>query len=769
MKYLRSIYHFLAGIHFAILLISSTALFVILGTFLEAKTESHQYASYFTYGNPIFVGLLWGFFINILFSALRRWPFKTRHVPFLTTHLGLLMILGGALCKSYFGTQGSMIIMEGSGQDEIMLPSSFGILVEKKIDSSHIAKTYIPLETLSKKQPVSLFADLSMQLIEYVPHVNELVEAWIKNSALCIQGLKPIKVHEMASDSQLPELQHVRIYPQPAQPWALHALRTNDVQTVAQKVYLNETLLKVTDPLTHAIFFECPLADALIQPIHARGWTFHTELNFNFSNDKGFEDPQIIVKASSQTLVIPLDGENSLIPLYDGSYAFAVDLIRQPAFAFIQSGEDVYFFAFDPHGRVHSESFKQNQLSSMYMYDQGFGGYTVQAAIPFDADTPSRQDLENTHLNMLSLQLKQGDSSSPLTLAPPLLLLREACQETNVDFSEAAVALLDIWNKSPGWLLSSDKDLPAPLQKALTHLHWNKIPDQERKSLQWFCSFYRKMEPRLQQGEDLLLLLKQQNWPLLSSLEKMRDYSGPCQPQELHTLLTGLLYQIYSAGNQLPENHLELFSNTLLLTAYLRAYSIHMQSIENPPIPLHTGAILESLVTTKHLSASPPQKLEDSKPKILLNLKAHDQSEWAGLAYDNLGKGLKHPVLNGQYIVRFQSIYQKIPYRIRLRQGRQINYPNSQQPFSYESDLIITDKIRGTIEEKTISMNNVHETWDGYRFYMANITPQEEGAVKKVQIVVNHDPAKYWLTYPGACVMVLGIILLFWLRPYRKS
>jgi hypothetical protein len=234
-------------------------------------------------------------------------------------------------------------------------------------------------------------------------------------------------------------------------------------------------------------------------------------------------------------------------------------------------------------------------------------------------------------------------------------------------------------------------------------------------------------------------------------------------------LLTGLLYQIYSVGDQLPENHLELIPNTLLLTAYLRAYSVHLQSIETPAAPLHTGAILESLVTTKHLSEPSPMKIEESKPKVLLKLSADGQSEWVGLAYDSFGKGLKHPVLNGEYIVRFQSIYQKIPYRVRLRQGRQINYPNSQQPFSYESDLIITDKVRGTVLEKTISMNNVHETWDGYRFYMANITPQEEGAVKKVQIVVNHDPAKYWLTYPGACVMVLGIILLFWLRPYHKK
>ena len=105
---------------------------------------------------------------------------------------------------------------------------------------------------------------------------------------------------------------------------------------------------------------------------------------------------------------------------------------------------------------------------------------------------------------------------------------------------------------------------------------------------------------------------------------------------------------------------------------------------------------------------------------------------------------------------------------MRLRNARQINYPNSSQPYSFESDLIIADIANHTAVEKTVSMNNVHETWDGYRFYLANITPGEETAVQRIQLVVNHDPAKYLLTYPGALIMTLGIVLLFWLRPYKK-
>ena len=41
--------------------------------------------------------------------------------------------------------------------------------------------------------------------------------------------------------------------------------------------------------------------------------------------------------------------------------------------------------------------------------------------------------------------------------------------------------------------------------------------------------------------------------------------------------------------------------------------------------------------------------------------------------------------------------------------------------------------------------------------------PQWPGHARvALQIVVNYDPAKYWLTYPGAIILSLGILLLFW-------
>ena len=100
---------------------------------------------------------------------------------------------------------------------------------------------------------------------------------------------------------------------------------------------------------------------------------------------------------------------------------------------------------------------------------------------------------------------------------------------------------------------------------------------------------------------------------------------------------------------------------------------------------------------------------------------------------------------------------------MRLRQAREICYPHTQQPYSYESDVLITQQ-DGSAIQKTLSMNSVHETWDGYRFYLSGMNTISNQGLKSVTIVVNQDSAKYWLTYPGGVIVFMGIIMLFWFK-----
>ncbi|MFT5319573.1 MAG: hypothetical protein ACI8RA_002854 [Chlamydiales bacterium] len=184
---------------------------------------------------------------------------------------------------------------------------------------------------------------------------------------------------------------------------------------------------------------------------------------------------------------------------------------------------------------------------------------------------------------------------------------------------------------------------------------------------------------------------------------------------------------------------------------------------------LPTPNTLECSITKRYIEMPFKNKIEDNIPKISLLVSEGAKKQLITLAYDPYGNGLKWPTLNGEYLFRFQPRFLEIPYHVRLRDTRQLNYASSMQAFSYESDIIITDKRNGESVEATLSMNNVYETWDGYRFYMANISPPNEVAAQRAQIIVNHDPGKYWLTYPGGCILTVGMVLLFWLRPYRKK
>lgn len=176
-------------------------------------------------------------------------------------------------------------------------------------------------------------------------------------------------------------------------------------------------------------------------------------------------------------------------------------------------------------------------------------------------------------------------------------------------------------------------------------------------------------------------------------------------------------------------------------------------------LPDHFPSIeLIAPLTRATKALQPHRKKEELTPRIRLLISDESHSEVLTLTYDKFATGFKWPALNGKYLIRFQSLEKTIPHYIRLREARQINYIGTTQPYSFESDLLVDEK------ETTISMNHVYEK-NGYRFYLANLVSPQWGA-KRAQIVVNYDPVKYYLTYPGAIVLALGMLLLYLQKRY---
>lgn len=147
----------------------------------------------------------------------------------------------------------------------------------------------------------------------------------------------------------------------------------------------------------------------------------------------------------------------------------------------------------------------------------------------------------------------------------------------------------------------------------------------------------------------------------------------------------------------------------------------------------------------------------EGRPALVVELDNHER---VALAYDPTGGGLQWPVKGGTTLARFEPESVEIPQHIRLLRAHKEFYPGTSQVQSYTAAILATDLDRKTTTPFTLEMNRVYESYDGYRFYLSNLIG-EEGERKSVQLTVNYDPVRYSVTYPGALILAIGMILLF--------
>lgn len=754
---IRPLFRFLSSVTFAVILILSLGCYVAWGTFLESWSDSHRYAIEQAYAHPLFGIILCGFFINILFSTLRRWPFKKQHIPFLVTHIALLMIISGTFIKNRWGIQGVMGIMEGSSKGTFFIPHSLALLVEEQREGG-VIQLQIPLG----QDAITSLPELHIEKIDFTPHSTELLETWIKGDRAYIAGLRPFPVLEENSFSKqdrLPSSGKGKLYSEVASPWNLFALRTDDMQAAFQRIYTQEVTLRIKDRKSEAIICEQPLGLALQRPFMLLNGEVNAKLLCEICPIQGIQKLELQLLTPHSLVSLPLH-EKDYTPRYPPLSSYTVELAAHPTLLLLQDRQgDILLCAFDADGYAHAESFATSQLHSLAIFDNGFSGYGVQALLPFSPY--GRAQRHQKRLNALATEIERAiNEGSPLS--PPLEILHSHCTHHHIDFAPTLLHALDIWERSGHWLYPIDYDLPADLSSLFENFQWEKVPLQTRKACLWISGILKELEKQAAAGVDLSEWLKQRHWPFAQGLIQT----------DPNDLLAHVTQQLFAYVHQLPDppeltQKFDKASQKFhLWTAWLRAYSIHLSLLPHPPLD-NEKIELECPLTLLHHEEKPLKKLEENRPLVKLQLISKERREVISLGYDRYGAGLKWPIFDGSYLLRFQPLFQTIPYRIRLRDARQINYPHSGQAYSYEADILIipeTDPQHPI--ETTLSMNRVYETWDGYRFYLANVTPPQEVQAQMAQIIVNYDPAKYWLTYPGGILLAWGIALLFWKKGF---
>lgn len=588
---------FLGSAYFALILIAISALAVIAGTLLESRTSSHGVADQWIYSHPLFHLLLLGYFINILFSALSRWPFKPKHVPFLITHLGLLMVISGVFVKSVWGTQGQMVLIEGTASNQLTLPQQPALLVERK------DKIYsLPIKNRQLPQN-----NLGIKLVDWQPHAQENFVSWNKPDEILGLPQMPVLIRESISHEQ---------------------------------------------------------ARQEAQNLNAPFLLIHQDKN--------------------QTNLLSKDVS----------------------------------------GQIIQKTFPHDHLESWIAYDHGFQGYTMHAEIPL-----ATNESIALHESSLKEQLRQHQE----IFSPPLELIKQAAEHSKLDFADTTVDYLKQWHRQKEWLFKEQG--PAWLDD----ISWETLPKQDYSALYWIAALWEK---------DLLKHLKIRGWPLLEPLESLAS------PEEVYM---SWMYQLYQVRAQIPSppTNIDREIANGMLSAYMRLYNIHYQNLPSTEKII----TLETPLYRQIHPAEPPQKIEEARPYILVQV----EDDTVPLVYDPKATGLKWPTSDAKTLLRFQPHRTPLPYIVRLHRALDIKYPGSDQTLSYECSLSLQDK-EGLVTPCSLRMNNVYETAEGFRFYLAGMGTIDSLGVRSAQIVVNRDPAKYWLTYPGGLLIALGIVLLFWVK-----
>lgn len=175
MKLAVVIFRFFASLRLAIFLLLAMALFFAVGTFVESAygTEAARHAVYNTSWMSLLLVLL---ALNVAAAAFDRLPWRKKHVGFLVTHAGIIIILAGALITQAFGVEGQMPVEEGRTAGRIIL--SEPLLQIFSSEGGPFVSFKIPGRAFAWRGKKKLHSDPNLLLLAYYPKAsrNEIVK-----------------------------------------------------------------------------------------------------------------------------------------------------------------------------------------------------------------------------------------------------------------------------------------------------------------------------------------------------------------------------------------------------------------------------------------------------------------------------------------------------------------------------------------------------------------------------------------------------------------
>lgn len=99
------------------------AALIAVGTIIESKYDATA-ASKLIYRTPWMYGILSALVVSLTAVMADRWPWQKKHIPFILAHIGIIVMLTGALITSLWGLDGSMVFPIGGKNRFVQVPET---------------------------------------------------------------------------------------------------------------------------------------------------------------------------------------------------------------------------------------------------------------------------------------------------------------------------------------------------------------------------------------------------------------------------------------------------------------------------------------------------------------------------------------------------------------------------------------------------------------------------------------------------------------------
>lgn len=734
---LLSFYHFISSVRFTLILLFLSILLVTVGTFYEGHTRSHTEALTL-YRHPIFASLLGGYFLNILTSALRRWPFKKHHIGFLITHLGLLMILAGQALKIEKGVQGHLLLQEGTEKDSYIDSEKVLLEVFKDSTDSGVSHSWVFDSSWGHFQSRKLHclldkSNLSLDIQPLNHGKRELycfwfgLGKWQIENELSSQELLQLPNHVFTGSNHLKNIKEtfekaICIYfedqqvPLNGQELTLQGISIRATLETSNTALLPQSILINIDHLGEKA------------SLSTESWRYF--LNARLDHPWKCEtDP---LKTSPEGIFLKA---NPFLGLYQTLSTGKEDSEHQI------SGGFEHLFYLNEQGRWQESTHAAEASTQLLILKNGYGAWA---------------------------EFVEDDSTLQWSSKVLPYLDQDCFSKTGID------EIYQEWSSKGGLgLLKTQSRSFKPFIK------WAQLSSEQKTAL-WLLH-------QLTQGVDwsnetgLWKHLQDRLWPLASELKNVDPDFLQKHPTVHPNIwrLAQLIFQIKTLAPLVQTQVMPLLSEE---GSFFESYPVYTQTLawtleglhpclltlfeeHSPKKKLHLVS-----KASRYFTSSPGSEPDKELSTFNIEFREGEYKELLEIPVEKLDRGLAWPIFDGKYWIKASHPSYPIGYQIRLHRAFAEFYPGSLTPQNYHSEVSWKKTENDPSIYTNISMNKVMQLPCGYRFYLSSITPLQPTSARTALFTVNYDPYKNVLTYPGTLLVCLGsLILLIRKRAYVQQ